>query len=73
MSPKDSMLDGFMKGLGKKLGARRREVHQAIERFNEEVNKDESNVTAPVAPKTVDIEATASTETENVDETKPSA
>jgi hypothetical protein len=87
VSPKDSMLDGFMKGLGKKLGARRREVHQAIERFNEEVNKDEVNkdevskgeankgespATAPIAPKNVDIEATASSETESTDETKPS-
>lgn len=71
MSPKDSMLDGFMKGLGKKLGTRRREVHQAIERFNDELHKDEPPATGPAAPKTGDVETTASTETESTDETKP--
>lgn len=47
MAQKDSMLDGFMKGLGKKLGTRRRDVHQAIKRFNQELNQDET----PVPPK----------------------
>ena len=82
MSPKDSMLDGFMKGLGKKLGTRRREVHQAIQRFNEELNQDEpgkgvpgkdsATATATVAPKTTDAEGTASLEPASAEETKPS-
>ena len=43
MSQKDSLLDGLMKGLGRRLGTRRRDVHQAIERFNEELHKDETS------------------------------
>ena len=79
MSPKDSMLDGFMKGLGKKLGTRRREVHQAIQRFNEELNQDEpgkgvpDKESAPVAPKAADVEATALPEPASAEETQPPA
>jgi hypothetical protein len=61
VSPKDSMLDGFMKGLGKKLGTRRREVHQAIQRFNEELNQDEPGKGVPgkdSAPATATATAT---------------
>lgn len=81
MSPKDSMLDGFMKGLGKKLGTRRREVHQAIQRFNEELNqeepgkgvsgKDSATASATVPSKTTDVEGTASLEPASTEETKP--
>jgi hypothetical protein len=48
----DSFLDGLMKGLGKQLGKRRRDVNKAIERFHEENKKDE---TAPAKP-TVNVE-----------------
>jgi hypothetical protein len=37
----ESFLDGFMKGLGRKLGARRRQVHESIERFHEELQKED--------------------------------
>jgi Sec-independent protein translocase protein TatA len=40
----DSFLDGLMKGVGRKLGARRRQVHESIERFHEELQKEDEDV-----------------------------
>lgn len=70
------MLDGFMKGLGKKLGTRRREVHQAIQRFNEELNQEEPGKGVPgkdSAPASATATAPASaTATATADATVPS-
>jgi hypothetical protein len=52
VSEKESMLDSLMKGLGRQLGKRRREVHQAIDRFKEEANLDEAPPAAPAEPET---------------------
>jgi hypothetical protein len=46
---KDSFLDGLMKGVGKQLGKRRRDVNKAIDRFHEEANKDEMKAPEPVS------------------------
>jgi Sec-independent protein translocase protein TatA len=40
----DSFFEGLMKGVGRKLGERRRQVHESIERFHEELQKEDEDV-----------------------------
>lgn len=51
---KESTLDSFAKALGRKLGKRRKEVHQSIERFHEEANKADESTTPPTETSTAD-------------------
>lgn len=69
---KDSFLESLMKGVGKQLGKRRRDVNKAIERFHEENNKDEAPAAKPVpavdaAPTVTEINAENA---ENAEETR---
>jgi Sec-independent protein translocase protein TatA len=53
----DSFFEGLMKGVGRKLGERRRQVHESIERFHEELQKEDEDVQKedkPVASKPVE-------------------
>ncbi|MBX3001219.1 MAG: hypothetical protein KF893_22050 [Caldilineaceae bacterium] len=59
---KDSFLDSLMKGVGKQLGKRRRDVNKAIERFHEENNKDESQAAKPAVSAEVNAEDAKSAE-----------
>lgn len=63
---KDSFLDSLMMGLGKQLGKRRRDVHKAIDRFQEEVNQDDPPPAKPVAEA-----ETPKAETDSTAEEKP--
>ncbi len=47
---KDNPLDSFAKTLGRKLGQRRKDVHQSIARFHAEANKEEATTPAADPP-----------------------
>ncbi len=57
MAEKDSKLDSLMKGIGRRLGKRRRDVHKAIDRFHEEVNNDETAMTDTNEADQTDVES----------------
>ena len=59
MAEKDSKLDSLMKGIGRRLGTRRRDVHKAIERFHEEVNNDETPMTDTNEAEQTDVESSS--------------
>lgn len=65
MSSKDSMLDSLMKGIGRQLGKRRKEVHQAIDRFKEEANGGTPPPATDPLPATAETEASGEAQDES--------